>query len=159
MCLMGCGSWSLATWLDATGTIPVTVGPGQFNLGGIVQTRDGKVFLVAQGNSGRLWRVDASTREVAEVDLGGALITTADGIVLKGHKLYVIRNFARLVTEIRLSGDLRSGEVVDEVATSASRTFTTAKLVRGDLLAVDSQFGFPPGAAPAEARVVALDRP
>ncbi len=46
----------------------------------------------------------------------------------------------------------------DELATPADRTFTTAKLVHGDLLAVDSQFGFP---APwsADDRVVALDRP
>lgn len=153
------GTWSLALWLDATGTIPVTVGPGQFNLGGIVQTAGGEAFLVAQGNTGRLWRVDAATREVSEVDLGGASIATADGIVLSGHKLYVIRNFARLVTEIRLGGGYRAGKVVGEEPTPANRTFTTAKLVRGDLLAVDSQFGFPTAAWVAEDRIVPLDRP
>ena len=40
--------------------------------------------------------------------------------------------------------------------TPADRTFTTAKLAHGSLLVVDSKFGFPPAAAVAEDRIVAL---
>lgn len=152
------GRWSIELWLDASDTIPVTIGAGQFNLGGIVESQNGRYLLVAQGNAGKLWRVDVRTKVVAEVDLGGASITNADGIVLKGRTLYVVRNFARKLTAIRLSENLLRGTVTGEISTSADRTFTTAKLVEGELLAVDSQFGLP---APfeAEARVVPLDRP
>lgn len=152
------GVWSIELWLDATASIPVVVGPGQFNLGGIVEIRNGRYLLVAQGNTGRLWRITKATGEIAEVDLGGARITDADGIVLRGRTLYVVRNFSRMITEIRLSASMRSGEVRDEIATPADRTFTTAKLVDGELLAVDSQFGLPQPWI-AEDRVVALDRP
>ena len=41
--------------------------------------------------------------------------------------------------------------------TPADRTFTTAKRVGGQLLLVDSKFGFPPTAAVAEDRIVAID--
>jgi hypothetical protein len=42
-------------------------------------------------------------------------------------------------------------------ASPAHRTFTTAKRVGGRLLVVDSKFGFPPTAALAEDRVVAVN--
>jgi hypothetical protein len=85
-------------------------------------------------------------------------VTTADGLVLRGRKLYVVRNFDRRVTELRLSAHFDAAILRDEVATPADRTFTTAKLVRGRLLAVDSQFGLPQPWA-AEDRVVPLRRP
>lgn len=151
------GAWSIELWLDASAQIPVVVGPGQFNLGGIVESDDGRYLLVAQGNSGRLWRITKATRRVVEVDLGGATITNADGIVLRGRTLWVVRNFTRRVSEIRLDGALRTGEVLQEISTPANRTFTTAKLVDGDLLAVDSQFGLPQPWNAAD-RVVTIDR-
>lgn len=151
------GVWSLELWLDASDTIPVVVGPGQFNLGGIVETADGRYLLVAQGNSGRLWRVTKATREVVEVDLGGTALTNADGIVLKGRTLWVVQNFSRQVTEVALRDGFTTGRVKEVTPTAADRTFTTAKLVDGDLLAVDSQFGLPQP-SPAADRVIPVDR-
>jgi hypothetical protein len=77
--------------------------------------------------------------------------------VLRGHRLYVVQNFSRQITKLRLSGNWRYAEVSDVLATPADRTFTTAKIARGQLLLVDSKFGFPPAAAVAEDRVVPID--
>jgi len=65
----------------------------------------------------------------------------------------------RQVEVVREVIDAFAGKIVDEEPTPANRTFTTAELVRGDLLAVDSQFGFPAAAWVAEDRIVPLDRP
>ena len=88
--------------------------------------------------------------------MDGPALVNADGIVLQGHHLYVVQNFGRQITKLRLSGDWSSAEVDDVPATPADRTFTTAKIARGQLLVVDSRFGFPLTAV-AEDRVVPID--
>lgn len=146
------GVWQATLWLDAAATIPVVL-PG-FNLGGIVATPDVRHLLVTQGTTGRLWRIDLATQEILAVDLGGASLVNADGIVLRGHTLWVVQNFSRQITELALDGDFAQARVVSVVPTPANRTFTTAKIAAGRLLMVDSQFGFAPAAAPAADRVV-----
>lgn len=151
------GAWQVSLWLDASATIPVVL-PG-FNLGGIVATPDGRWLLVSQGTTGRLWRVDLATRDVLGVDLGGATIGNADGIVLRGHTLWVVQNFTRQIAELALDGQWSAGRLVSVTPTPANRTLTTAKIAHGRLLAVDSQFGFAPAAAAAEDRVVVFSLP
>lgn len=151
------GAWQVTLWLDASATIPVVL-PG-FNLGGIVATPNGRHLLVAQGTTGRLWRVDLATRDVAEVNLGGASIVNADGIVLRGHTLWVVQNFTRQMSELALDGQWATARVVSVTPTPAQRTFTTAKIAHGRLLVVDSQFGFPPAAAGAADRVLVRKLP
>ena len=151
------GAWQATPWLDASATIPVVL-PG-FNLGGIVATPDGRALLVSQGTTGRLWRIDTATREVSAVDLGGASIVNADGIVLRGHSLWVVQNFSRQITELALDGGWNSARVVSLTPTPSNRTFTTAKIANGRLLLVDSQFGFAAAAAPAQDRVVVRELP
>lgn len=150
------GTWQASLWLDATGTIPVVL-PG-FNLGGIVATPNGRFLLVAQGTTGRLWRIDLASKEVVQVDLGATSVVNADGIVLRGHKLWVVQNFTRQISELKLGGDWASGELVSVTPTPTNRTFTTAKIANGRLLVVDSQFGFAPPFA-AQDRVVVMELP
>jgi sugar lactone lactonase YvrE len=150
------GAWQATLWLDGSASIPVVL-PG-FNLGGIVATPDGRYLLVAQGTTGRLWRIDIASREVTPVDLGGASIVNADGIVLRGHSLWVVQNFSRQISELALDGRWASARVVSVTPTSPQRTFTTAKIAKGRLLVVDSQFGFAPPFA-AENRVVVRTLP
>ena len=150
------GTWQATLWLDATGTIPIVL-PG-FNLGGIVATPNGRFLLVAQGTTGRLWRIDLATKEVIQVDLGSASVVNADGIVVRGHRLWVVQNFTRQISELKLDGDWASGELVSVTPTPANRTFTTAKIARGRLLIVDSQFGFAPPFA-AQDRVLVTNMP
>jgi sugar lactone lactonase YvrE len=150
------GAWQAELWLDASATVPVVL-PG-FNLGGIVATPDGRWLLVAQGTTGRLWRIDIATKAITPVDLGTASIVNADGIVLRGHRLWVVQNFARQITELALGGQWGAASVVSVTPTPADRTFTTAKIAKGRLLIVDSQFGFAPPFA-AEDRVVVTKLP
>lgn len=150
------GAWTATLWLDAGATIPVVL-PG-FNLGGIVATPDGRWLLVSQGTTGRLWRIDLATKEVVQVDLGATTIVNADGIVLRGHSLWVVQNFSRRITELSLDGDWTTGSVKSVTTTPASRTFTTAKIAKGRLLVVDAQFGQPAPFA-AQDRVVEMKVP
>lgn len=131
--------------------IPTQAG---FNLGGIVVSPDRRALVVAQGNTGRLWRFDLRSRAAAVVKTGTANLTNADGLVLRGHTLRVVRNFDRKLTTLRLDRSGREARPVTETATDPSRVFTTAKLARGRLLLVDSKFDEPVTAPPYE--VVAL---
>ena len=56
--------WRVGTFVDATGTISPATG---FNLGGIVTTPDRRALVVAQGNVGKLWRIDLRSKEVTEI--------------------------------------------------------------------------------------------
>jgi sugar lactone lactonase YvrE len=145
------GEWRVSTWADATGTIVTQPG---FNLGGIVVSEDRSALVVAQGNVGRLWRFDLRTRKVSEVRTGGANLINADGLVRDGSRLWVVRNFDRVLTTLRLSRDGSAARLLAEQATDPDRVFTTAKLARGRLLLVDSKFDEQVAAPPYE--VVAL---
>ena len=150
------GGWTIQPWLDVSSTIEYTPDPTDFDLGGIVATPDGAYLLVSQGTTGQLWRIEVATGEIVEVDLRGDPIPNADGIVLRGKHLWVVQNFLRRISRFRLDGDWAAADLRRVRTTPATRTLTTAKLVRGRLLAVDSQFGFPPASAPAEDRVLSL---
>jgi Cu-Zn family superoxide dismutase len=150
--------WKIELWRDVSDTISYTPSLADFDLGGIVATPDGRTLLTTQGTTGQLWRIDLRSRRISEVAVDGPALVTADGIVLRGRSLYVVQNFARQITELRLRDDWRTARTKEVVATPADRTFTTAKLVGGRLLLVDSKFGFSPEQAVAEDRVVALKR-
>ena len=145
------GRWQVRTWTDATGVIPTQTG---FNLGGIVVSPDRKALVVAQGTTGQLWRFDLRTRAVSAVDTGSARVRNADGLVLHGRTLLVVRNFDRILTTLKLNRSGTRARLIAETATDPTRVFTTAKVARNRLLLVDSKFDEPVGAPPYE--VVAL---
>jgi hypothetical protein len=146
--------WTVTLWRDASEIIPA---PAGFNLNGIVATPDGKALLAVQSTLGKLWRFDLQTTQVTEVDVRDADLTSGDGLVLKGRELTVVRNFPRLLTTVKLSGDWSRARLDEEAATPADRLLTTAKIVRGRLLAVDSKFDENPALPPYE--VIALPKP
>jgi sugar lactone lactonase YvrE len=148
------GRWQVRTWADATGVIPTQTG---FNLGGIVVSPDRRALVVAQGNTGRLWRFDLRTRAVSAIDTGSIALTNADGLVLRGRTLWVVRNFDRVLTTLKLNRSATKARLVAETPTDPTRVFTTAKIARGRLLLVDSKFDEPVAAPPYE--VVALRLP
>jgi hypothetical protein len=148
--------WVIELWRDVSDTNTYTPPLTDFDLVGIVSTPNGRYLLTTQGTTGQLWRIDTSTKAIVEVELDGPPLVNADGVVLRGHHLYVVQNFTRQITKLRLSGDWTTAETRDALLTPADRTFTTAKIARGQLLVVDSRFGFPPAAAVAEDRVVPI---
>lgn len=141
------GGWQVRTWADATSTI--TQLPG-FNLGGIVLTADRGGFVVAQGNTGLLWRFDTTTAVVSAVETGGADLVNADGLIRQGNTLTVVRNFSRMLATLRLAADGRSANLVNQQPTDPGRVLTTAKTLRGQLLFVDSKFDEPVASGPYE---------
>jgi sugar lactone lactonase YvrE len=132
----------LEPWLDLAPPnqdplIPYTPG---FNLNGIVATPDGRYLLTVQSNTGNLYRIDTQTKQVTQVDLGGATLTNGDGLELRGHTLYVIRNQDELITEVSLDGQFTSGRTKGDTSAASLDFPTTGALVRGRLLVVNSQF-------------------
>ena len=137
--------WRATLWADATDRIERRPG---FNLGGIVLSADRSAFVVAQGNTGALWRFDAGTGEVGAVDTGGADLVDADGLVRQGGRLTVVRNFSRMLATLRLAADGTRAVLVDQTPTAADRVLTTAKTLRGRILFVDSKFDEPVATGP-----------
>ena len=151
------GHWRIDRFLDVSPTITYTPPLTDFDLGGITISPNGRYLLTTQGTTGQLWRIDLWTRRISEVDLGGTRVLNADGIVLRGHTLYVVQNFARQISKLRLGKHFERGRLEQVLATAPDRTFTTAKPVGRSLLVVDSKFGFPATAAVAEDRIVTID--
>ncbi len=141
------GRFRAELWADATGTIPTAEG---FNLGGIVTSPDRRALVVAQGNTGQLWRFDLRTGAATEVDTGGADLVNADGLVRQGSRLTVVRNFSRVVSTLRLDHGGNRARLVRERATDPERVLTTVKPLRGQLLYVDSHFDEQVAAPPYE---------
>lgn len=139
--------WHASLWADATDRVERLPG---FNLGGIVLSADRNAFVVAQGNAGLLWRFDADTGAVSQVATGGADLVNADGLVRRGNHLTVVRNFSRMIATLRLSADGSSAVLLDQQATAADRVLTTAKVLRGRILYVDSKFDEPVASGPYE---------
>ena len=88
--------------------------PG-FNANGISTTPTGKALLVVNSTTGVLYRVDPATGAATKVDLGGASLTSGDGMLRHGRLLYVVRNTLNEVAVLRLDRQGSSGERVREL--------------------------------------------
>jgi Cu-Zn family superoxide dismutase len=131
------GEFTMERWLDVSPTIVYTQG---FNLGGIDVSDDGRYIIAAQGNTGKLFRVEVASKTVSEINLGGTLVQGADGIWLEGNTLYVMRNSARLLVTISMSADMGTGTVVSSTTHPSFGFPTTFAKVGDRLLVVNSQF-------------------
>ena len=114
-----------------------------------VRTTEVITVTVVNGSTGRLYTVDPETGEASLIDLGGALLLTGDGLLLEGRQtLYVVQNFFNQIAEVRLSRDLSTGQVVQELVDDAFRIPTTVAGFGPYLYAVNARFdvadpGFP----------------
>ncbi|MEH0934287.1 SMP-30/gluconolactonase/LRE family protein [Micromonospora psammae] len=116
--------------------------PGAFS-NGIVALPDGDL-LVAQMLAGRLVRVDPDTGASQVVDLGGYSVRRADGLVLRGRTLYVIRNLTNLVAVVRLDPSFTSGVVQRESTDPRLRVPATGDLFGSGLYVVNARFDTEP---------------
>ena len=112
-----------------------------FNLNGIVAAGDGGYLITVQYNTGDLYRIDVESREITQINLGDASLTTGDGLVLEDQNLYVVRNQPGDVVPVELSEDFTSGEVGEGFGDSFLQYPTTAAKYENRLLVVNSQFG------------------
>jgi sugar lactone lactonase YvrE len=89
-----------------------------FNTNGIDATPNGKMLVIVQSNTGKLFTVtpvgaiaDADEIELADYES----VPMGDGILLDGKTLYVVQNRANMVAEIQLAPDLGSGVVLTRI--------------------------------------------
>ena len=77
-----------------------------------------------------------------------------DGLVLRGHTMYVVQNFLNQIAVVELSGDFTAGTVVGTITSPLFRVPTTADQANGDLYAVNGRFDVAPppfpGTPPAD---------
>jgi len=130
---------------DAATLLPVTgdfvQAPDVANLNRIV-AKSG-VLIVAQSNTGKLFRVDPATGIAKKIDLGNEALISVDGLELRGHRLYAVRN-TNLVTVVRLGSQLAAGTVLGDISDPSLDVPTTATVAAGRLWAVNARFGTGP---------------
>jgi sugar lactone lactonase YvrE len=114
-----------------------------FNAHGIAATPDGGTLLVINSSTGTLYNVDPASGEDVAVDTGGTLLTQGDGIWLRGKTLYVVRNQANEVVELRMSPDFLSATFVDAVTDPNFDVPTTIAMQGSRLYAVNARFCTP----------------
>ena len=119
--------------VDLTDEAPAA--PNVFRLNGIDATPNGKTLIAVNSTDGELYRIDASTLDVATIALG----VHADGILLAGHTLYAVRNQGN-VAVIDLAPDLSSGTVVDALTGDLDVPTTVARF-GSSLYVVNARFG------------------
>jgi hypothetical protein len=128
-------------------TIPLTgdftLIPEVNNLNGIVATRSGALVSV-QTATGKLFRIDPATGETREIDLGGAVMTNGDGLLLEHGVLSVVQNRLNQIARIEMSEDLLSGRVTGTLTDPDFDVPTTITRAKHALYAVNARFGTPP---------------
>jgi WD40 repeat protein len=132
------GDLVLEEWLDLTGT-PIVYETGN-NLNGIEVTPNDRYLIVVQSNVGKLFRIDLATQEVVEISVPVATLTSGDGLLIRGHTLYVLRNRFEEIVKVELSGDYTSGRVVSTSTDPSFQFPTTFTQAHGRFLVVNSQF-------------------
>ncbi len=122
--------------LDLTDFAPAE--PGVFRLNGIDATPNGATLISVNSTDGELYRIETSTEDVTQIDMGGASVA-GDGILLAGRRLYAVRNQDH-VAVIDLSPDLTSGTIVDELTGDFDVPTTVARF-GSSLYVVNARFG------------------
>jgi sugar lactone lactonase YvrE len=111
------------------------------NANGITRTPDGRALLVVNSTTGGLFRVDPRTGVATRVDLGGALLTDGDGLLLKGRTLYAVRNRLNQVAVVTLDRRGTKGTVHRTITSPAFDVPSTVAAAKGHLYLPNARFG------------------
>ena len=135
---------SAATFLELGGDYVQVGDETTVNLNGIVAVGD--VILVAQSETGKLFRVDPATGVATLVDLGGVGLGRPDGLELDGETLYSVSNREDRVVVVALDRGFTRGSVIGELTDPSLDFPTTAVVTLGHLWAVNLRLTTtPPG--------------
>ena len=132
----------IAQALPLTGDFVLEAG---FNLNGIDATANGKTLVVVQSGAGKLFRVNPATGRTTLIDLGAAMVTNGDGLLLDGRRLYVVQNRDNRISVVTLSKNLASGVISRTITDSDFDVPTTVDRHGNRLYAVNARFGTPAG--------------
>jgi len=115
--------------------------PGEIviNANGIVATADSSTLIVVNYALGRLFTVDPDTGVANEIDLGGVIVPTGDGLVLRGKTLYVVQNVNQIAV-FTMSPDYSAATLTRILTDSDLDVPSTADLFGPWLYAVNARF-------------------
>ena len=114
---------------------------GQFNLNGIVATKNGRTLIAVQSFSRKLLTIDPDTGVADEIDLGGYDLTNGDGLLLRGRTLFVVQNRDNKVAVFRLSRDLTTATFRRALTNPDLDVPTTIDRSGRKLYVVNARFG------------------
>ena len=134
-------------------TLPLTGAwtqtPDVNNANGIARTPDGKALLVVKSDTGQLFRVNPRTGKATLVDLGGAVLTNGDGLLLRGRTLYAVQNRLNQVAVVKLDQRGTRGAVKRTITSPDFDVPSTVAYAKGFLYLPNARFGAAdPGAIP-----------
>lgn len=135
-------------WLTFTDQqIPYGAG---FNANGAALTADGRYLIIVISNSGKLFRIDRTTKAITEIQLDQP-VTAGDGLWLSGTTLYVSRNVTGQIFPVQLDATYSRGTVGAGFGNNLKFNTTIARA--GDyFLVVNSQLNLrPTGTTPPPA--------
>ncbi len=115
-----------------------------FGANGITATPDRKALLVVHSTSGLLYRVNRVTGDASVVDLGGALLTAGDGLLLVGRTLYAVQNQLNQVAVVSLNRAGTQGRVVRTITSADFDVPTTVGRFGRWLYLPNARFTTPP---------------
>ncbi|MEV0459620.1 hypothetical protein [Catellatospora methionotrophica] len=101
-------------------------------------------LIIAQAAAGRLYAFDPVTRAARRIDTGRASVAGADGLLLRGSTLYVVRPGGDSVSKFRLSHDLSRATLVARIGDADLDCPSTIAPFGGHLYAVNARFSTPP---------------
>lgn len=84
---------------------------GQFNANGIVAVPGTEELIIVNSVVGSLYLVERATGYAKLIDLGGDSLLNGDGLLLVGHRLYVVQNSDNRVALVNLEWCYGSGRV------------------------------------------------
>jgi sugar lactone lactonase YvrE len=132
---------------SAVRTIPLTgdyVHQPGFNANGIALTPDRRALLIVQSSTGFLFRVNPWTGVTQRVDLGGALMTNGDGLLVRGRTLYVVQNQLNRVAVVKLNRAGTAGSLVRHITSPDFDIPTTVAAFGKRLYLPNARFNTPP---------------
>jgi DNA-binding beta-propeller fold protein YncE len=132
---------------SAPQTIPLTGDyqhvSGSLNLNGIEATANGKTLIAVHSTLGVLYAIDPATGVAQTIDLGGASVVNGDGLLLRGHTLYVVQNRLNQIAVVDLSVRKREGEVTELITSGKLDVPTTIAAHGHRLYVVNARFTTP----------------
>jgi sugar lactone lactonase YvrE len=114
------------------------------NANGIALTPDGRGLIIVQSSTGFLFRVDPRTGVTRRIDIGEAVMTNGDGLLLIGRTLFVVQNLLNKVAVLTLNQSGTKGTLVREVTSPDFDVPTTAAAFGDRLYLPNARFTTPP---------------
>jgi hypothetical protein len=115
-----------------------------FNANGIETLRRGRRLVVVKTNTGELFRVNGRTGATREITLAGnATVPNGDGLLRRGHTLYVVQNRLNQIAAVKLDDREHSGEVRRLITDPRFDVPTTIAPFKDFIYAVNARFDLP----------------